>query len=104
MGRQLHGDLQIIASGGKLYSFLNAMQSVGICCRKQQCRGNSYRFYIYEKHENRCRRWRNNMVSPCKSRPRKRCGIFSIATGFALAFLRDFCWLLGFCSTVRISS
>ena len=49
MGRQLHGDLQIIASGGKLYSFLNAMQSVGICCRKQQCRGNSYRFYIYEK-------------------------------------------------------
>ena len=69
MGRQLHGDLQIIASGGKLYSFL-----------------------------------RNNMVSPCKSRPRKRCGIFSIATGFALAFLRDFCWLLGFCSTVRISS
>ena len=86
MGRQLHGDLQIIASGGKLYSFLNAMQSVGICCRKQQCRGNSYRFYIYEKHENRCRRWRNNMVSPCKSRPRKRCGIFSIATGFALAF------------------
>ena len=49
MGRQLHGDLQIIASGGKLYSFLNAMQSAGICCRKQQCRGNSYRFYIYEK-------------------------------------------------------
>ena len=103
MERQLHGDLQIIASGGKLYSFLNAMQSAGIC-ENSSAVGTPTGSISMKKHENRCRRWRNDMVSPCKSRPRKRCGIFSIATGFALAFLRDFCWLLDFCFTVRISS
>lgn len=38
------------ASGGKLYSFLNAMHKNGIFCQKERCRGNKLCFVIAAKH------------------------------------------------------
>ena len=38
------------ASGGKLYSFLNAMHKNGIFCQKERCRGNKLCFLIAAKH------------------------------------------------------
>lgn len=50
MEQHLRGEYQASASNGRLYSFVNAMHSAGICCRKQQCQGNVYRFRFYAKH------------------------------------------------------
>lgn len=49
MEHLLRGELRASATGGKLYSFVNAMQAEGICCRGQQCQGNIYRFRIYHQ-------------------------------------------------------
>ena len=50
MEQHLRGEYQASASNGRLYSFVNAMQSAGVCCRKQQCQGSVYRFRFYAKH------------------------------------------------------
>lgn len=50
MEQHLRGEYRAVASGGKLYSFLNAMQSAGICCRGQRCMGDTYQFRFYEKY------------------------------------------------------
>lgn len=50
MEQHLRGEYRASASGGKLYSFLNAMQSAGICCRGQRCLGDVYQFQFYAKH------------------------------------------------------
>lgn len=47
MAQHLRSEYWGKASGGKLYSFLNAMQSAGVCCRGQRCLGNVYQFRIY---------------------------------------------------------
>lgn len=50
MERQLRGEYDASASGGKLYAFVNAMHTAGIGCRAQHCRGNCYQFRFYAKH------------------------------------------------------
>ncbi len=51
MGKAIQRMCDVTATGGRLYSFINALLQAGIPCREQACRGNTFHFCCYARQQ-----------------------------------------------------